>query len=111
MDYDIVQSNNGLGKIGSMVMYLIQCISALKQKQQDRIRNNSRIRRTRSRSAEEEKINDNFIIAMDNYFTLPKVIKALRDSNIGVVGTARFGRGWPPAELKKISDKETNAAE
>ena len=44
-------------------------------------------------------------LAMDNYFTLPKVIKALRDKSIGVVGTARFKQSWPPKELKSIDAK------
>ena len=43
-----------------------------------------------------------FIIAMDNYFTLPKVIAALREKKIGVVGTSRFKRNWPPKKLKNI---------
>ena len=55
-----------------------------------------------------EKKMSTFCIAMDNYFTLPGVIKALRDKCIGVVGTARFKRSWPPKELKVI---EKNQAE
>ena len=43
---------------------------------------------------------------MDNYFTLPKVIKALRDKGIGIVGTAKYQRAWPPIELKQVSDKD-----
>ena len=51
-----------------------------------------------------------FCIAMDNYFTLPGVIKQLRDKCIGVVGTARFKQSWPPKELKDIdkNDAEFN---
>ena len=47
---------------------------------------------------------------MDNYFTLPGIIKKLRDKGIGVVGTARFKKNWPPKELKVIdkSDAEFN---
>ena len=42
--------------------------------------------------------------AMDNYFTLPKVIHKLREIGVGVVGTARFrSNGWPPKALKDIS--------
>ena len=29
------------------------------------------------------------IIVMDDYFTLPKIMKKLRDINIGIVGTAQ----------------------
>ena len=104
MDYD---NDDGLGKIGSMVIYLIKCIFTLKKKQLDRIDRTSRMRKTRSRVApvQEEKLNKDFIIAMDNYFTLPKLIKCLRDLRIGVVGTARFGRGWPPVQLKNVEDR------
>ena len=104
MDYD---NDDGLGKIGSMVIYLIKCIFTLKKKQLDRIDRTSRMRKTRSRVApvQEEKLNKDFIIAMDNYFTLPKLIKRLRDLRIGVVGTARFGRGWPPVQLKNVEDR------
>eukprot|EP00957_Ditylum_brightwellii_P186104 14168950-Ditylum_brightwellii.AAC.1 len=49
---------------------------------------------------------ENFYLAMDNYFTLPKVIKHLRDNGIGVVGTARIRTGWPPYELQKIQQKD-----
>ena len=43
---------------------------------------------------------------MDNYFTLPPVFKTLRDKAIGVVGTARFKRNWPPKKLKMIDIKD-----
>eukprot|EP00957_Ditylum_brightwellii_P000678 53432-Ditylum_brightwellii.AAC.1 len=36
---------------------------------------------------------DKFCMAMDNYFTLPQVIKRLREKVIGVVGTARMRKG------------------
>ena len=38
----------------------------------------------------QEELQDKFIVAMDNYFTLPQVISALRKKGIGVVGTSRF---------------------
>eukprot|EP00957_Ditylum_brightwellii_P036448 2760332-Ditylum_brightwellii.AAC.1 len=44
---------------------------------------------------------DKFCLAMDNYFTLPDVISSLRKKDIGVVGTARMRKGWPPAALQK----------
>ena len=51
-----------------------------------------------------------FILCMDNYFTLPKVMKKLRELGIGCVGTARARTGWPPAELSKthINDVTDN---
>ena len=39
---------------------------------------------------EKKQINKDYIIAMDNFFTLSKLIKCLRDLRIRVVGTARF---------------------
>ena len=41
-----------------------------------------------------------FCLAMDNYFTLPKVVAALREKNIGVVGTSRFRKNWPHEDLR-----------
>ena len=54
-----------------------------------------------------EPIMNKFIIAMDNYFTLPNVMKRLRALDIGVVGTSRFKRNWPPKELKDIKMEDT----
>ena len=36
---------------------------------------------------------------MDNYFTLPKVCGHLREIGIGILGTARARRDWPPQEI------------
>ena len=55
-----------------------------------------------------EEDQDHFIIAMDNYFTLPKVMKKLREKDIGVVGTACFRKNWPPKELKNINADEVD---
>ena len=45
-----------------------------------------------------------FCLAMDNYFTLPKVIEALRKVGIGIVGTTMYqSKKWPPNELKAVS--------
>ena len=50
---------------------------------------------------------DEFCLAMDNYFTLPKVIKKLWDFGVGVVGTARFrSKAWPPKILKDVSKEK-----
>lgn len=43
--------------------------------------------------------NFKFVVAMDNYFTYPRVMAKLRELGIGVVGTARNRSGWPPKEL------------
>ena len=90
-------------------MYLIESISILKGKQLDRIKKQEQRKRLRSTSnLIVEQCQTNFVIAMDNYFTLPKVIQSLRKIGIGVVGTCRFKRGWPPAGLKNVDDKKAN---
>ena len=52
-----------------------------------------------------KKYND-FVNAMDNYFTLPKVFKAPYDEETGFIGTATYLRSWSPIELKQVSDKD-----
>ena len=42
-----------------------------------------------------------FCVAMDNYFTLTKVISVLREKNIGVVRISRFRRNLASEELQK----------
>ena len=49
-----------------------------------------------------------FVIAMDNYFTKPSVMKRLRDMNIGVVGTSQMQKNWPPKALRDVQ-KETSS--
>ena len=87
------------GKVETMILFLIKIIDELKQKQLTRLQNNKEKRNTRQNEEtlfEDVKM-DKFCLAMDNYFTLPKVLKALREAGIGIVGTARFrGHGWPP---------------
>ena len=50
----------------------------------------------------EEKPMVHFCLAMDNYFTLLKIINRLRESGIGVVDTAIFRQNWPPKELIEV---------
>lgn len=49
-------------------------------------------------------------LAMDNYFTQPAVIEMCRSKYVGVIGTARRQRNWPPREYKRIDDKRFNTA-
>ena len=49
-----------------------------------------------------------YILAMDNYFTAPSIIEMTRQYNIGVLGTARRQRAWPPKEFKRIEDNRFN---
>lgn len=50
----------------------------------------------------------NYIVCMDNYFTWNRVVKSLTEMMIGVVGTARAARGWPPKEIKAVTDDRFN---
>ena len=50
----------------------------------------------------------NYVVAMDNYFTFPSVIIGMRARNVAVVGTARARRGWPPKEMRNITDGRFN---
>eukprot|EP00957_Ditylum_brightwellii_P005284 403069-Ditylum_brightwellii.AAC.1 len=56
--------------------------------------------RARENEREADVEMDRFCMAMDNYFTLPQVIKRLRERGIGVVGTARMKKGWSPQALR-----------
>eukprot|EP00957_Ditylum_brightwellii_P200932 15316684-Ditylum_brightwellii.AAC.1 len=49
-----------------------------------------------------------FIIAMDYYFMLPKVLAKLQDIGIGIVGTACFRMSWPPKELKNAAQADAD---
>ena len=84
------QLQPGVGKIESMILHICEIIDKLKRKQMDRINSLPRSTRSAGDSLFNESLNTSHCIAMDNYFTLPKVIKALRDKSIGVVGTARL---------------------
>ena len=96
------------GKIESMIMYVTNIIKIFCDRQNRRI--GSYLRSTRNNKGEifDESIMDKFCLAMDNYFTVPTAIKKLRDENIGVVGTARFKRNWPPKELKDVNVENCN---
>ena len=115
VDYDI--NNVEFGKIGSMIMYLVDSVTKLLEKQSRRVKAHCMIRKTRLQKSKdtnenqfetEENMSKKFIIAMDNYFTRPKVIAALSELDIGVVGTSRFTKSWPPTSLKQIKDAHFN---
>ena len=55
-----------------------------------------------------ENMSKKFIIVMVNYFIRPKVIVALSDMDIGVVGTSRFTKSRPSTSLKQINDAHFN---
>ena len=54
--------------------------------------------RKRTNGVFNEMVIDKYCLAMDNYFTLPKIIAILWTMDVGVVGTARFERNWPKKE-------------
>mmetsp|Transcript_42995 Transcript_42995/g.84507 ORF Transcript_42995/g.84507 Transcript_42995/m.84507 type:complete len:174 (+) Transcript_42995:523-1044(+) len=56
----------------------------------------------------EEQVMKYFCIAMDNYFTSPKVMPELRKNDIDTSGTSRFKQNWPPKNLKLIKQKDCN---
>ena len=49
-----------------------------------------------------------YVIAMDNYFTTSNVMEQTRLKNVGVVGTARYRRGWPAEEIREVNDSRFN---
>ena len=108
-----------------MIMYVMDIIERFKKKQADRINHYDNTRMTRGKRQLD--LNNNqegggkpadmqdylapmkhFCLAMDNYFSLPRAIKKLRDIGVGVVGTARFRKGWPPECLRKIDASKVN---
>ena len=72
LEYESKQSG---GKTEAMVLHLLEVIPSLKVKQMDQINRN--VSRERS-----EVVQNKFIVTMDNYFTLPKVISKLRENDI-----------------------------
>eukprot|EP00977_Amphora_coffeiformis_P020066 scaffold7821_cov107-Amphora_coffeaeformis.AAC.3 len=50
----------------------------------------------------------NYVVGMDNYFTWAKVVTSLTEMGVGCVGMARYARGWPPKEMKEITDGRYN---
>ena len=99
---------NAKGKIECMVGHVTKVIDEFRNKQIDPLRKNQQSTQNNNAELFDEHMMDKFIIAMDNYFTRPKVIKYLRDNNIGVVGTSRITRLWPSKELKDVSNVKFN---
>ena len=100
---------NKQGKIANMIIHLVGIVKRCKERQMKRWNEYS----LRKRDGDE--VNDlnepamqTFCIAMDNYFTLPNVIKKLRELGFGIVGTARARRNWPPKNLQKVEQKQAN---
>ena len=102
-----------MGKVESMILFVTNIIEHLKTKQSNRIKKYDRQSRSRPDASKEQWADlynpmRLFCLAMDNYFTMPKVISALRKKGIGVVGTSRFQVNWPPNVLKNIQQPDAN---
>ena len=97
------------GKIESMITFLSSVVTSLKNKQDQRIKDSLSLHGTRYyyMNNPKEILQDKFIIAMDNYFTLPIVMKQLRARGIGVVGTARGRIGWPHPLFAGLTNDST----
>ena len=65
--------SDGNGKIQSMILHVLKIIDRLKRKQKNRIENHKRSTRNNSRATFCEEVWQGHCLAMDNYFTLPKV--------------------------------------
>ncbi len=99
-------TDRSVGKIESMLLHVFEVIDRLKEKQKDRIERTGHV--TRNNEKEMETKQQQFIVAMDNYFSLPKVIAKLREMGVGMVGTSRFKPNWPPKPLKDIDIDKSN---
>ena len=73
-----------------MILYVVDIIGRFKKKQKDRLSKYERATRQNSNKTFDDDPIDKFCLAMDNYFTIPKVIKRLREIGVGVVGTSKF---------------------
>eukprot|EP00957_Ditylum_brightwellii_P204877 15341190-Ditylum_brightwellii.AAC.1 len=98
---------NSAGKIESMILHVASIISHLCDKQKSQ---NASFESTRSRVKErnDDMPMEKFVLVMDNYFVLSRVIHALRNMGIGVVGTSHFRKGWHPKDLHSITQQESN---
>ena len=77
---------SSMGKIESMILHVISIVDTLCDKQNARHRNG----KTRAKGTTADPPMEHFCLAMDNYFTIPKIIACLCEMNIGVVGTSHF---------------------
>ena len=97
------EEDRKIGKVESMILFMLKIIEELKEKQLILLQNKKKIA-TRYNTSElfNEGMMSKFCLAMDNYSILPKVIVALRNMGIGIVGTVRYCGSWPPNTLKNI---------
>ena len=95
--------DQSMGKIESMIVHLVDIIRRIKEKASQRLQQYNRSTRTNGEIQFTESAMNKFVIAMDNYFTLPKVVAKLRMLGIGIVGTAQMRKNCPPKELRQVN--------
>ena len=92
-----------------MIIHVMKIIESFKERQKKRILSHTRSTQGNDHDTfNEPLIMNKFVVAMDNYFTLPNVMNKLRDMGIGVVGTAQFKKNWPPKKLKELTSNDVN---
>jgi len=88
-------------------MFVVSVIECVRTKQTSQIIIFLARRQSNEEVIDPAHVMNTFCIVMENSFTLPRMIKQLRDLGIGVLGTARFCKSsWPPMNLRNVS-KET----
>ena len=96
-------SNKGVGgKSEAILTFVTQIIDDLRKKQKRRIKKQPRKSKQRPEEltgGDLEELNSQFIIAMDNYFTLQQPIEIKQSKDIGIFGTACFCQNWPAKEI------------
>eukprot|EP00957_Ditylum_brightwellii_P085020 6464529-Ditylum_brightwellii.AAC.1 len=83
-----------MGKVESMILHAIQIIDMLCDKQNAQEQNEN----LRTAGINADTAMNTSCLAMDNYFTVPKVIADFCEMNIRVVGTSCFIKVWPPKQ-------------
>ena len=92
-----------------MILHVVDIIGRFKNKQKNRLSEYTRATcQNESNKFDDDTPMDKFYLAMDSYFTLPKVIKRLRELSVGVVGTARARKNLPSKELKLANKNDAN---
>eukprot|EP00957_Ditylum_brightwellii_P123898 9444377-Ditylum_brightwellii.AAC.1 len=79
------------GKCESMILHVVSIISHLHDKQ--KLCLSSKAAWQQVKGTKDDTPMENVCLIMDNHFTLPKVISALHDMEIGAIGTSCFRQG------------------
>eukprot|EP00957_Ditylum_brightwellii_P198652 15140694-Ditylum_brightwellii.AAC.1 len=90
--------NRSDGNNEPMILFVTSVIDKMCETQKERLDRTGTRATDNERQADVEM--DKFCLAMDNYFTLPQVIKRLRKKGVDVAGMARMRKGWSPPALR-----------